>query len=133
MSVYLFVLGPSVLWVRVCPNCFRTYMRMSGFVISRQHLEGSILLRWVNWQVAFFFAMSSARHCTFWSEHKSAYCAIQTSMIKQERIKRTDFRTLYKGQTCIGIGCLPCLVTKCTCTFFVGIKFFSNGQLHCPP
>ena len=37
---------------------------------------------------------------------------------------------MYKGQTCIGIGCLPCLVT---CTCFVGIKFFSNGQLLCPP
>ena len=71
-------------------------MRMSGFVISRRHLEGSILLRWVNWQVAIFFAMPSARRCTFWSEHESAYYAIQTGMIKQERIKRTDFRTCTK-------------------------------------
>ena len=71
-------------------------MRMSGFVTSRRHLEGSILLGWVNWQVAFFFAMPSARRCTFWSEHESAYCAIQTGMIKQERIKRTDFRTCTK-------------------------------------
>ena len=70
-------------------------MRMSGFVISRRHLEGSILIRWVNWQVAFFFAMPSARR-TIWSEHEPAYCAIQTSMIKQERIKRTDFRTRTK-------------------------------------
>ena len=71
-------------------------MRISGFVISRRHLEGSILLRWVNWQVAIFFAMPSARRCTFWSEHESAYYAIQTGMIKQERIKRTDFRTCTK-------------------------------------
>ena len=70
-------------------------MCMSGFVIRRRHLEGSILLRWVNWQVTFFFAMPSARHCTFWSEHES-YCVLQTGMIKQERIKRTDFRTCTK-------------------------------------
>ena len=57
-------------------------MRMSGIVISRRHLDGSILLGWVNWQVAFFFAMPSARRCTFWSEHESAYCAIQTGQDK---------------------------------------------------
>ena len=71
-------------------------MLMSGFVINRRHLEGSILLRRVNWQVAFFFAMPSTRRCTFWSEHESACCEIQTGMIKQERIKRTDFRTCTK-------------------------------------
>ena len=69
--------------------------------------------------------MPSARRCTFLSEHESACCAIQTSMIKQESIKRTDFRTCTKVK--------HVLVSAVYHACFVGIKFFSNGQLLCPP
>ena len=53
MSVYLFV--PSVFVIISLYICVHEW-----FVISRRHLEGSILLRWVNWQVTFFFAVPCA-------------------------------------------------------------------------
>ena len=64
-------------------------MRMSGFVISRRHLEG---LRFHSTQIGKL--ASGILFCN--AKHESAYCAIQTGMIKQERIKRTDFRTCTK-------------------------------------
>ena len=93
----------------------------------RLHLEGSILLRRVNWQVTFFFVMLSMRH-TLWSEHESAYCAIQTG-IKQERIKSKDFRTCTKVKQVWVLAVYRVYATlQVTCTCSVGIKFFSNCQ-----
>ena len=54
-------------------------------------MEGSILLRWINWHVTFFFAMPSTLRCTFWSEHES----IQTGIYIERAHLKHRFLNLY--------------------------------------
>ena len=89
MSIYLFV--PSVFSIILAYIYAHEWFCHKLVTSGRFHSTR---------QVTFFFAMSSAGRCTFWSEHDSAYCAIH----------KHGFWYMYKGQTCIGIGCLsnPC-------------------------
>ena len=58
LSVFLIV--PFVIGI-ILPNS--TCVIVS--YVSRQHLEGSIILRWVIWHVAFFSALPNAQRITF--------------------------------------------------------------------
>ena len=69
MSFYVFV--PSLFGI-IPPTVYA----VDPIVLSRLHLEGSILLRWIIWHMMFAITKPSAWYSTFWFEQEYASCVI---------------------------------------------------------